>query len=90
MKNYLVLFTLIATVNVYNCLGIVDTTRDCDKFAVIYWYDVINEIHKYDQGAKDFAAMGIHKNEIGGSHKMGVVYKDGTITGGKLVATYCD
>ena len=89
--GFFIALLAIATVSVIqiNAKASVDTTRDCDKFAVIYCGTMsVNEIrNKYDQGAKIFAAMGIHKNEIGGSHKMGVVYKDGTVTaGGKLVA----
>lgn len=67
----------------------VDTTRDCDKYAVIYCgtMSVSEARNKYDKGAKIFQAMGISKNEISGTFKKGVVYQNGNVTvGGKVVA----
>lgn len=68
----------------------IDTTRDCDKYAVIYCgtMTVAEARNKYDQAAKIYGAMGIQKSEISGTFKKGVVYQNGNVTvGGKVVAT---
>lgn len=68
----------------------VDTTRDCDKYAVIYCGTMSAEEarNKYDQASRIFQAMGIQKAEISGNIKAGVVYQDGrVVVDGKVVAT---
>lgn len=70
----------------------VDTTRDCDQYAVVYCGTLTpaEARNKYDQKdhAKIFGAMGISKGDLSGSFKNGVVYKDGrVVVDGKTVAT---
>jgi len=68
----------------------VDTTRDCDKYAVIYCGTMSPQEarNKYDQASRIFQAMGIQKAEISGNIKAGVVYQDGrVVVDGKVVAT---
>lgn len=70
----------------------IDTSRDCDRFAVVYCgtMSVAEARNKYNQRdhAKIFSAMGISKSELSGSFRDGVVYQNGTVkVGGKTVAT---
>lgn len=70
----------------------VDTTRDCDQYAVVYCGTLTpgeaREKYNEKDHAKIFGAMGISKSELNGSFKDGVVYQDGrVVVGGKTVAT---
>jgi uncharacterized repeat protein (TIGR01451 family) len=73
-----------------NAEAAVDTTRDCDQFAVIRCgtMSVEEARDKYDQGSKIFQTMGVSKQSISGDMKNGVVYRDGrVVVNGKTVAT---
>ena len=95
MKGKLIGFALallsVATIGVVQLQtkAYVDTTRDCDNFAVVKCGTMSPQEarNKYNKGAKIFHAMGISKGEISGNLKHGVVYKDGrVVVNGKVVA----
>ncbi len=98
MKGKLFAFVLalfgVATIGVVQLQAnaAVDTSRDCDRFAVVYCgtMSVAEARNKYDQRdhAKVFSAMGISKSELSGDIRDGIVYQDGrVVVGGKTVAT---
>ena len=69
-----------------------DSSRDCDKYAIVNCGTMsVSEVKdNYSKGDNDkvFAAFGISKSEIGGDIRDGIVYQDGrVVVGGKTVAT---
>lgn len=67
-----------------------DSTRDCDQYAIIRCGTMsVEEAHnKYDQGSVVFQSFGISKASINGEFKDGIVHRNGDVTvGGKVVAT---
>lgn len=98
MKNKIIAFTLavlgVAVIGVTQlpAKAAVDSTRDCDKFAVVYCGTMTpgEARNKYGQKdhAKIFQAMGISRADLNGSFKNGVVHQDGrVVVNGKTVAT---
>lgn len=74
-----------------NASGI-DTTRDCDKYAIVYCgtmsVDEIRSKFNEKDHAAVYAAFGISKGDVAGDIRKGVVYQDGrVVVGGKTVAT---
>lgn len=70
----------------------VDSTRDCDQYAVVYCGTMSPQEarNKYTQKdhAKIFQSMGISLSDLNGTFKEGVVYQDGrVVVAGKTVAT---
>lgn len=75
----------------------VDTTPDCDQWAVIWCgsYSPADARNAVNNGAKNspnlpkiFGALGIQAAEINGDYRAGIVYQDGrVVVNGKVVAT---
>lgn len=72
--------------------GAIDSSRDCDKYAIVHCGTMsTSEIKdKYNNGDNNrvFSAFGIEKSDIEGDIRSGVVYQDGrVVVDGKTVAT---
>ena len=82
----------VATVGVVqlNANAYVDSSRDCDQYAVVRCGTMSAQEarNKYDEGSKIFSRFGISKGDISGDLRDGVVYENGNVVvGGKVVAT---
>ena len=83
---------IISTVSLQQPAHALDSSRDCDKYAIVNCGTMsVSEIKdNYSKGDNDkvFVAFGISKSEIGGDIRDGIVYQDGrVVVGGKTVAT---
>lgn len=98
MKGKLIAFVVavlsVATIGVTQlpANATLDSTRDCDQYAVVYCgtMSLQEARNKYNQKdhAKIYQSMGISLSDLKGNFKSGVVYQDGrVVVNGKTVAT---
>lgn len=95
MKGKLIGFAIallsVATIGVIQLdANAADSTRDCDRYAIVYCGTMTEQEarSKYNNGdnAAVFRSFGISQNEISGM-KQGIVYRDGTVrVGSRVVA----
>ena len=91
LTGFLIALLSVATIGIVQLdANAVDSSRDCDQYAVVYCGTMTEQEarNKYNNGdnAAIFRNFGISQNEIT-NMKAGVVYRDGTVrVGGRVVA----
>ena len=92
VSSFTLLCGIIGALSLQQPAQALDSSRDCDKYAIVNCGTMsVSEVKdNYSKGDNDkvFAAFGISKSEIGGDIRDGIVYQDGrVVVDGKTVAT---